>query len=115
MTTSHTHDLPDGAPPPRLEEVDEGVFAYIQPDGSWFLNNMALLIGSEGAVLLDTTSTERRTRALLDAVRSVTDKPARTLVNTHSHGDHTHGNYLLPDATIIGHRRCRDAVIETGT
>ena len=31
----------------------------------------------------------------------------RTLINTHHHGDHTNGNRLLPDATIVGHEECR--------
>lgn len=104
-----------GAPPPLVEEVSPDIYAYIQPDGSWFLNNMAFLVGSEGVVLIDTTSTESRTRALLAAIASVTDLPVRTLVNTHSHGDHTHGNYLLPAATIVAQHGCRDAVIEGGT
>jgi cyclase len=37
----------------------------------------------------------------------------RTLVNTHHHGDHTHGNCLLPLATIIGHPRCREEILNT--
>jgi len=36
------------------------------------------------------------------------------LVSTHQHGDHTNGNCLLPDATIIGHPRCRDAIRTMG-
>src|SRR5207237_4019474 len=33
---------------------------------------------------------------------------------THHHGDHTHGNSVLPLATIIGHPRCREAILATG-
>ncbi|HEV7888574.1 MAG TPA: MBL fold metallo-hydrolase [Acidimicrobiales bacterium] len=102
------------APEPRLEEVAPGVWAYIQPDGSWYLNNAAFLVGRDGVVLVDTTSTERRARALLAAVQSVTDAPVRTVVNTHHHGDHTHGNYLLPAATVIGQDRCRPEVVAAG-
>ncbi len=40
-------------------------------------------------ISVDTTSTERRTRAFLDAIKSVTKQPVRTLVNTHHHPDHT--------------------------
>lgn len=98
---------------PRLEQVGP-VWAYIQPDGSWYLNNSAFLVGEQGVVLVDTTSTERRSRALLDAVRSVTDRPLRTLVNTHHHGDHSHGNWLLPEATIIGHDKCRTEMVAAG-
>ena len=61
-------------------------------------------------ISVDTTSTERRTRAYLDAIGTVTGLPVRTLVNTHHHGDHTHGNYLISGATIVGHERCREAI-----
>ncbi|HEY3058785.1 MAG TPA: MBL fold metallo-hydrolase, partial [Chloroflexota bacterium] len=40
-------------------------------------------------------------------------QPIRTLINTHHHGDHTHGNCLLPLATIIGHPRCRDEILRS--
>jgi cyclase len=112
MSTSH---VDDGHPvaPPHLQEVSDGVFAYIQPDGSWFLNNTGFLVGREGVVSIDTASTERRTRAYLDAIAGVTDRPVRTLINTHHHGDHTHGNCLLPLATSIGHPRCREEILAT--
>ncbi len=54
-------------------------------------------------VSVDACSTERRTRAYLDAIASVTDQPVRTLINTHHHGDHTFGNYLFGGATIVAH------------
>jgi cyclase len=111
---SHTHHDDEHAPDPILREVSEGVFAYVQLDGSWGLNNTGFFVGAHGVVAIDTCFTERRSRAFLDTVRRVTDKPLRTLVNTHHHGDHTHGNWLLPDATIVGHDLCRDAVIAGG-
>jgi cyclase len=98
-------------PPPHTVEVADGVFAYIQPDGSWWLNNTGFVVGADSVVAVDATSTERRTRALLDAIRAVTPAPVRTLVNTHHHGDHTNGNCMFDDATVIGHRRCRDGVL----
>ncbi len=82
-------------PPPVLTEVADGVFAYVQPDGTWWVNNTGLLVGARGAAVVDTCSTEKRTRAFRDAVAAVTDQPVRTLVNTHHHGDHTHGNWLF--------------------
>jgi cyclase len=98
-------------PPPHTLEVAEGVFAYIQPDGSWWLNNTGFIVGGGSVVAIDATSTERRTRSLLDAIKAVTASPVRTLVNTHHHGDHTNGNCLFTDATVIGHRLCRDSVL----
>ncbi len=100
--------------PPRLEEIDRGVFAYIQPDGTWWINNTGFVTGTDGVIAVDSCATERRTRAFLDAVAGVSSQPIRVLVNTHHHGDHTHGNYLTHPATIVGHTRCREMVIETG-
>jgi cyclase len=99
--------------PPQVHEVAEGIFAYVQPDGSWWINNTGFLVGSTGVVSIDTCSTERRTRAYLESMGAVTRQPVTTLVNTHHHGDHTNGNWLLPDATIIGHHRCREALLAT--
>ena len=97
----------------EIQQVSEGIYAYLQPDGSWWLNNTGFLASRDGVISVDATSTERRTRAYLDAIATVTPKPVRTLVNTHHHGDHTHGNYLFGGATIVGHERCREAILAT--
>jgi cyclase len=97
----------------HVSQISEGVYAYLQPDGSWFLNNTGFLVSDAGVISVDATSTERRTRAYLDAIASVTHAPVRTLVNTHHHGDHTHGNYLFAGATIIGHERTRAEIKNT--
>jgi len=95
-------------------EVSEGIYAYIQPDGSWYLNNTGFLVDARGVISVDATSTERRTRAYLDAIAKVTSQPVRTLVNTHHHGDHTYGNSLFTGATIVAHERCREEVLAFG-
>ncbi|HEX6524617.1 MAG TPA: MBL fold metallo-hydrolase [Streptosporangiaceae bacterium] len=97
-----------------ITEVSAGVYAYIQPDGSWYLNNTGFLVDSRGVISVDATSTERRTRAYLDAIGRVTSQPVRTLVNTHHHGDHTFGNCLFAGATIVAHERCREEVLAFG-
>ena len=107
---------PDDAPlpPPSVQEVGPGAYAYIQPDGSWCLNNTGLLIGRDGITAIDTCATEARTRAFLEAAAVLSDRPVRTLVNTHHHGDHTYGNWLLRGATIIGHHGCRAEALASG-
>lgn len=99
---------------PRLVEVAANAYAYVQPDGTWWINNAGFVVGSDGVILIDTCSTEQRTRALLAAVRTVTAAPIRIVVNTHHHGDHTHGNYLTAPAAIVAHARCRDEVARAG-
>ncbi len=102
-----------GCGQPRLEEVSDNIFAYIQPDGTWWINNAGLVVGRTTAVI-DACSTETRSRAYLAAIRRVTRKPVRTLVNTHHHGDHTFGNFVFEHATIVGHERTRSEMLAAG-
>jgi cyclase len=111
--TSTAHDITTPGQP-RVEEVSDGIHAYIQPDGTWWINNTGFLVGSRGVVSVDSCSTERRTRAYLAAIGSATPLPVRTLVNTHHHGDHTFGNYLFPGATIVGHEATRTGIQQWG-
>jgi cyclase len=111
--SGHAHDA---VGPASTVEVADGVFAYVQPDGSWWINNTGFVVGDGvvGAgevVAIDASSTERRTRAFLDAIAARSSRPVRTLVNTHHHGDHTNGNCLFADASVIGHRNCRAGVL----
>ncbi|MER7208684.1 MBL fold metallo-hydrolase [Streptosporangium sp. NPDC000239] len=110
--SSSPHDHP--LPPARIEEVSDGVYAYVQPDGSWWVNNTGFLVGERGVISVDSCSTERRTLAYREAIRSVTANPITTLVNTHHHGDHTFGNFAFPEATIVGHERTREAILAEG-
>ncbi|MFF0312270.1 MBL fold metallo-hydrolase [Streptosporangium sp. NPDC004379] len=109
-SSRHDHPLPSA----RVEEVSDGVHAYIQPDGSWWINNTGFLVGRHGVICVDSCATERRTLAYREAIRSVTALPVTTLVNTHHHGDHTFGNFAFPEATIVGHERTREMILAEG-
>ena len=112
QTDAHQHS--NETAPPYVVEVRPNVFAYVQPDGTWWINNAGFIVGANGVILIDTCATEKRTRDLLEAVRSMTDAPIRTVVNTHHHGDHTHGNYLTAPAAIVAQSKCRDLVQRMG-
>jgi cyclase len=122
MSSAHAdHPRADELPPPRTVEVADGVHAFVQPDGGWWINNTGFVVGDGAVLCIDTCATERRTRAFARAVDDVVSARgpgrgprARLVVNTHQHGDHTNGNCLFPEATIIGHAGCRDAVKALG-
>ena len=100
----------------EVSQISEDVYAYLQPDGSWYLNNTGFLVSQgvgAGVISIDAAATQKRTLAYLDAIKTVTAQPVRTLVNTHHHGDHTHGNYLMSGATIVGHERCREVILQS--
>lgn len=100
---------------PYVQRITDRVHAYIQPDGGWCLNNAGIVIGEDQVLLIDTAATAKRTFALRDAVTELTNAPVRSVVNTHHHGDHTHGNYVFADtATIIGHEQCAPGIQAEG-
>ncbi len=99
---------------PEVQEVSAGVYAYVQPDGTWWINNTGFLVGPQGVISIDACSTERRTRAYQAAIAAVTPAPVRTVLNTHHHGDHTFGNCLFPGAAIVAQERARDEAITFG-
>ena len=109
-----TEQIPADAqlPEPEVVEVSAGVFAYIQHDGSWCLNNPAFVAAADQVIAIDACATERRTRLFREAIGRLSEQPVRTLVNTHAHLDHTFGNYLFAeDAVIVGHANCRAEIL----
>jgi cyclase len=115
MSSGHQHADEITSPGrPHTTEVADGVYAYAQPDGTWWINNTGFVTGPQGVFSIDACSTERRTRAYLAAIAAVSPAPVRTLVNTHHHGDHTFGNALFPTATIVAHEQARAEAIAFG-
>src|SRR3954454_20358526 len=88
---------------PRLESVGDGVHAWIQPAGDWGEANAGLVVGDGASLLIDTLWDEALAQQMLDAMAPVArDAPIRTVVNTHSDGDHWWGNARVPaDAEIM--------------
>jgi cyclase len=103
------------APLGRLHKVAEGIYAFLQPPGGWCLSNAGVITGPDGVVLVDTAATWSRAEALRTAVAGLRLGPVRTVVNTHSHGDHVFGNCLFaPAATVIAHERTGPEMQEAG-
>ncbi|MFJ4524566.1 MBL fold metallo-hydrolase [Streptomyces sp. NPDC088810] len=99
---------------PVLQEVADGVFAYVQPEGGWCVNNAGVIASGGSVALIDTAATRARAERLRRAVLSDGRPAPFALVNTHSHGDHTFGNSLFPEATVIAHVNARDEMDRAG-
>lgn len=90
-----------------LHDLGNGIFAYLQPNGSWGWSNAGLITNGDSSLLVDTLFDLRLTHEMLQAMRNATRAAERieTVVNTHANGDHCWGNQLLPDAEVIASRR----------
>jgi len=92
-----------------VHEVADGVFAYLQPDGSWGWSNAGLVVGDGRSLLVDTLFDLKLTREMLDQLAPVAGR-IETVVNTHANGDHCWGNELVGDARIVASKECADEI-----
>ena len=62
--------------------------------------NTGVYVGEEGIALVD-TKLPGWGQALMDRIRTVSDKPVTTIINTHTHGDHVGSNAFFPESVQI--------------
>lgn len=87
-----------------LEDLGNGLYAWMQPDGSWGWSNAGFIRDGSESLLVDTLFDEPLTAKMLAALQDATGiapEGIDMLVNTHANGDHTHGNALVPHAEVI--------------
>ena len=65
--------------------------------------NVGVFVMDQGVAIVD-TKLPGWGQVILDRIRSVTDKPVVTIINTHTHGDHVGSNVFFPDTVnIVAH------------
>lgn len=101
----------------HMEKLGDGVYAILHEHATldwpsetmqWPHSNVGVIVGDDGVLVVDSDYLPSRARADIALLRTVTSKPVKYLVNTHWHGDHTHGNGVyrktFPGLTIVGAR-----------
>jgi cyclase len=68
--------------------------------------NIAASVGDDGIVIVDDQFAPLADK-IRAALKGITSKPLRFIINTHYHFDHTGGNLPFHDATIIAHDNVR--------
>jgi cyclase len=76
--------------------------------------NIGVSVGDDGIVMVDDQFAPLADK-IRAALKGITDKPIRFIINTHYHSDHTSGNALFQkDAPILAHDNVRKR-LEEGT
>ena len=95
-------------PQHRVEKVRDNIYCVFGPGG-----NVGVIVDNDCVVMID-CQFERSLPGLLEAVRTVSDKPIKYLINTHHHGDHVGANPALAAQVrgIIAHTNTRTRMLK---
>lgn len=110
-----------GAAPPEKEyeivTLADGVYGFVWKDPLQDLieGNALFVVGERDVVVVDTGNFPSTARRMVSALKALTDKPVRYVVNTHWHDDHHAGNAVYreswPDAAFVAHRDTRTDIL----
>jgi glyoxylase-like metal-dependent hydrolase (beta-lactamase superfamily II) len=95
---AHAQDIDFSSARIEVWPVQGNVYMLVGPVG-----NTTVQIGDDGVLVVDTQFAELSDK-IIEAIRSLTSRPIRYVVNTHGHPDHTGGNQPIARAgsTIAG-------------
>ena len=74
---------------------------YFSPQNGGNISNSAFIISNNSVILIDTGSTVEYTKQLINAVKKITNKPIKYIINTHHHPDHFLGNNAFDKSVKI--------------
>lgn len=96
----------------QAEKVAGNVYV-LTGTGGFAGGNIGVSVGPDGIALID-DKFEPLVPKIEAALRGLSDKPVRFVINTHYHGDHTHGNKAYgPKSTVIAQENVRRRMAES--
>src|SRR6476659_6759224 len=92
----------------RFNKVKDGIYHAIGTGSLAVVGNSSIIVNDNDAIVVDDHVSPAAAWVLLDELKEITNKPVTTVINTHFHFDHAHGNQIFdPAVQIIGHEFTR--------
>jgi cyclase len=96
----------------RFNKVADGVYHAVGTGALTVVGNSSFIVNDNDVIVIDDHVSPAAAWVLLDEIKSITEKPVRTVINTHFHYDHSHGNQIFDkDVAIIGHEFTREMLL----
>ncbi len=95
----------------RWTEIGDRVFVRRY---RFFDQDIVAVLGGDAALIVDTRSSAKQGREILDDLRELGSPRVGIVVNTHGHYDHCFGNAVFRPAVIWGHERCAAMIERSG-
>src|SRR5262245_55594828 len=92
--------LPAQAPDFHVESLGRDVYAVVRHEPIAYVNNAnsLIVVGDSGVLVVDAQFTRKATIETIGAIRAITRKPVRFVIQTHWHDDHVAGSQVYRDS-----------------
>jgi len=107
-------------PEVEVQKINDRVYALLgaidlpNKQNGGYANNVLVIIGNKGVILVDAGSHKTVAEHINKAIRTVTSKPVTHVLITHHHGDHHLGLAAFPDAQVIASEYCAKQIQDYG-
>lgn len=104
----------------KPEKIAENTYVFIgkkeffNVDNGGNISNSAFIVSEDGVIVIDTGSSSKYGEQMIKAIKTVTNKPIVTIVNTHHHPDHFLGNSAFKDVKILATKYTKDDITNNG-
>jgi len=110
--------------PLDVKKIADGVYVHYGKHENIYegsnigdIGNLGFIIGDESIAVIDTGGSHQVGEALKLAIKKISRKPIKYVINTHVHQDHIFGNtaFLSEGVIIYGHFNLKKALKERGS
>jgi len=96
----------------KFNKVSEGVYHAVGTGSLAVVGNSSFIVNDDDVIVVDDHVSPAAAWVLLEEIKEVTNKPVTTVINTHFHFDHAHGNQIFDNrVNIIGHEFTRQMLL----